>query len=141
MAVQEKPAVRPHWIDESDWDDTRVLGSKREELQKKIRARSGDQFEIEELIGKSGLISKRLRELNPPLQIPVDGRDDSGVRFHPPEVHQRALRMAMHSRNHFAHAATTSDTGELDRAALLVRRHHRGVAAFSETGAEETKQS
>ncbi|MBX9765534.1 hypothetical protein K2X83_02745 [Patescibacteria group bacterium] len=137
----EKPAKRPSSVSPDDWDNVESLRRIRQEKQEKIRRRGSNETDVwasEELIQDSYHIAKRIRELEPPIQIPTE-RSDGSLRFHPLEVHERALRIANHHRRVVAPLAGGRGTTDLDIAISTVHRRERGLAEHPDFPKEKTR--
>lgn len=129
----EKALVRPHNVTQDEWNNVDALRARRDELQRSIRARGSndpDKWGTEVLIAESYAISRRVRELEPPLPRASSTNDDPMASFRPLAVHQRALRMAEHHvRAVSPMAGGGRGTTELDIAveALHRRKHELGA--------------
>ncbi|MBY0539170.1 hypothetical protein K2P56_01885 [Patescibacteria group bacterium] len=136
----EKPLVRPNEISVDEWGDVEKLRARRDEVQRKIRARGSnnpDRWATEVLIAESYALSRRVRELEPPVTTHSPTSNDPTTNFRPLAVHERAVRMAEH------HVHTVSPlagggrgTTDLDLAVSALHRRKHELAAHPDAPRE-----
>lgn len=119
----------PKWKEGLDWNDSDNLKAARKRLQERIRARDTSRGNnIEEDIVHSGELTKRIRELEPPLVVPVE-RDDGSTRYHEFAVYERAVTSARRRVHIAASAASTDDQAPHNIAVETLRRLDKGRRA------------
>lgn len=137
---KEKPLVRPTDISIDEWENADALRARRDELQRKIRARGSnnpDRWATEVLIADSYAITRRLRELEPPVSSSAQN-DDPITGFRPLAVHQRALRMAEHHARFVSPLAGGGrGTTDLDLAVSAIHRRQHELEQHPDRKREE----
>ncbi len=126
----EKPAERPESVSQEEWNSVDALNKIREVNRVTIRRRSDGVWAVEVLIQENIHITKRMRELDPPLKLPADSPDDPSFRFHSLVVHDRLVRKWERRVHAAAAGAMSSDPTNHNLAvqALHDRKRARNAA-------------